>query len=96
MPFEKIDAKKRIKEKLASDSEFKKVYDESEDEYEIIKTLIRERKKIGLSQKQLSERTGLRQQVISRIENDINSPTLKNLIKIAHGLNLGITVNIKK
>lgn len=96
MPFEEINVKNRVKEKLNTDFEFKQIYNETLEKFDIIKALIRTRKETGLSQKQLSEITGLRQQVISRIENDENSPTLKNLLKIAHGLNLGITVVPKK
>ncbi len=92
MPFEKVDIKEKINKKLLEDKEFKIIYDETHDEYQIIKTLIKARKSAGLSQAKLAEKVGLHQQVISRIENDNNSPTLRNLLKIVRGLGLELTI----
>lgn len=73
------------------DSEEKKLFHEKEVEMKFIKNLVRERKKKGLSQKELAYKTGLTQQVISSFEKCDRKPTLSNLIKYLLGL--GIDIN---
>jgi transcriptional regulator with XRE-family HTH domain len=58
------------------------MWDESRTEYHILGELVKLRKEKGLSQTELAELTGNKQQVISRIENRENSPTLKTLCNI--------------
>lgn len=82
MPFEKIDVSKIIQEKLNSDPELKNMWDSSRTEYKFISELVKLRKEKGLSQADLAEMTGNKQQVISRIENKENSPTLKTICNI--------------
>ena len=43
-------------------------------EMDLIKAVIEARKKNNLSQRELSEKTGIKQPVIARIENSTNSP----------------------
>lgn len=45
MPFVKIDVDKKIEEKRQTDPEFRKVWDESRDEYKIIGEMISSKKK---------------------------------------------------
>lgn len=73
------------------DSEEKKLFNEKEVEMKFIKNLVRERKKKGLSQRDLAYKTGLTQQVISSFEKCDRKPTLPNLIKYLLGL--GININ---
>lgn len=61
-------------------------------EKEFIKSLVDSRKKQGITQKELSEKTGLTQQVVSSIETCGRRPTLINLIRYL----LGINININK
>lgn len=82
MPFVELDVKKGIEEKRQTDNKFKKAWDESRKEYALIGELISIRKKANLSQTQLADLTGNKQQVISRIENKENSPNLKTLCNI--------------
>ena len=51
-------------------------------EYAVLGRLIKIRKEKGLSQSELAEKSGNRQQVISRIENKENSPTLKTICSL--------------
>jgi len=82
MPFEKINVNKVIDDTLAADSELKQIWDESRTEYNVLGNLIKLRKEKGLSQAELAGMSGNKQQVISRIENNENSPTLKTLCSI--------------
>ncbi len=53
---------------------------------EIQQLIIRERKKQKVTQKELSQRTGLSQANISNIENGVTRPTIDSLQKIADAL----------
>ncbi len=62
-------------------------YEALRPEFEIIGALIEARKKENLTQKELSERTGIPQADISRIENGTRNPSLNLLKRIAKGMN---------
>ena len=59
------------------DETFKKEYEALEPEYEIISSLIDARKANKVTQKQLSEATGIAQSDISKIENGSANPTCR-------------------
>ena len=80
-----------LKEQL-KDETFKKEYEALEPEYEIISSLIDARKSNNVTQKQLSEATGIAQSDISKIENGSANPTLKLLQRLAEGLNMRLKV----
>lgn len=61
-------------------------YSELPPEMEYINAILRARRAQGLTQKQLAERSGIRQPNISRIESGVSSPTISTLQKIADGL----------
>lgn len=73
-------------ERLMRKPEFKKEWEAHEAKYEFGRELIRARLEKNLSQQQLAEKAGTTQAVISRIESDSVSPSLKLLSKIASGL----------
>lgn len=75
-----------------NDETFKKEYEALEPEYEIISSLIDARKLNNVTQKQLSEATGIAQSDISKIENGSANPTLKLLQRLAEGLNMSLKV----
>ena len=79
MSFQKVNINQVITEKLAADPELEQLWSESRTEYRLLGELVKLRKSKGLSQVELAELTGNKQQVISRIENRNNSPTLKTL-----------------
>ena len=76
------------------DETFKKEYEALEPEYEIISSLIDARKSNNVTQKQLSEATGIAQSDISKIENGSANPTLKLLQRLAEGLNMSLKVEL--
>jgi transcriptional regulator with XRE-family HTH domain len=70
------------------DPEFRHEYDELEPEFTIVQAMINARKNIGLTQKQLSDKTGIDQGDISRIERGEANPSLKTLKRLATGMNM--------
>lgn len=79
---------KDYKNKCLEDSNFKKEYDDLEPEYDIINAMIKARKEKGLTQKQLSELTGISQADISRIENGTRNPSLEMIKRLAAGMGM--------
>ena len=67
---------------------FKAEYDALEPEFEIIQAMIDARKARGLTQKELSERTGIAQSDISKLESGNANPSLRTLQRLAAGLGL--------
>ena len=82
MPFKQIKVSEQIEEKRKNDAEFDTLWKESRNEYKLLAELVKIRKDANLSQTELAEKSGNKQQVISRIENKENSPTLKTLCSI--------------
>ena len=90
MPFVELDVKRYIEDSLNADSELKELWDKSRTEYAVLGQLVKIRKEKGISQVELAEKSGNKQQVISRIENKENSPTLKTLCSILDVLDYDI------
>ena len=90
MPFEKLDVKKHIADTLENDAELKELWDSSRTEYRLLGELIGLRKARGLSQVELAQKSGYRQQVISRLEQRESSPTLRTLCCVADALDADI------
>lgn len=68
------------------DPEFAAEYESMRPEYEAIRAMISARLECHMTQKELAERTGIRQSNISRIESGNSSPTIDTLARIAAGL----------
>lgn len=76
---------KHLQESL-QDPEFKKEYDILAVEYEIKQAMIDARKEKHLTQKDLSELTGIQQSHISRLENCNYNPSIAYLKRIAEAV----------
>ena len=76
------------------DPEFQKAWEETELEDQIRRMLISARIENKLTQKELSEQTGIRQSNISRIENGSSMPTLATLDAIAKGIGKRLKIEI--
>jgi DNA-binding XRE family transcriptional regulator len=88
---------KELNEILASNPKAKAAYDQFEAECKLRRELANARKQQKISQTELQERTGLTQQVISRIERDNDvSPSLRNLIKYVNAIGYEITLKPKQ
>lgn len=73
-------------EKQLEDPEFRAEYEARQPEFEAMRAVIAARLACNMTQKELAERSGLRQSNISRIENGSASPTVDTLARIAAGL----------
>ena len=79
------DFRNYLKEQL-KDSEFAEEYEAQKPEYEAIRAVIAARLEQHMTQKELAQKTGIRQSNISRIESGSTSPTVETLARIAAGL----------
>ena len=72
--------------------EFRAEWDALEPEFAIIQAMIDARKHSGITQKQLSERSGIAQGDISKIENGNANPSLNTLKRLAYGMNMKLKI----
>ena len=87
---------KDYKKKALQNPEVKKEYDALAPEYDIIQAMIDARKNQNLTQKDLSDRTGITQADISRIEKGTRNPSLEMLKRLARGLGMQLKVEFIK
>ena len=80
------------KRKALENPDVKAEYDAIQPEYDIIQAMIDARNKEGLTQKELSERTGITQADISRIENGTRNPSLGMVKRLANGLGMRLKI----
>lgn len=86
---------KQFKSKALKNPVVKTEYEALGPEYELVKTIIRQRLNRGWSQTQLAEAIGSRQPVISRLEQGNSNPSLSTLQKVAKALDLSLQVSMK-
>ncbi|MGI6579387.1 MAG: helix-turn-helix domain-containing protein [Saccharofermentanales bacterium] len=72
--------------------EVKAEYDTLQPEYDIIQAMIDARNYLNITQKELSERTGITQADISRIENGTRNPSLNTVKRLAKGLGMQLKI----
>ena len=80
------------KQKLLKDPEFKRLYDESQPEFEIARAIIRARIEKKITQADLAEKMNTTQSVISRVEQARTSPSISFLKRLAAALNTTLQV----
>ena len=88
------DFKSHLQEQL-KDPSFAKEWERLRPEREYIKAIIAARIEKNLTQKELAQRTGIRQSNISRIENGKSSPTVATLQQIACGLSKTLHIEFR-
>ena len=76
----------RYLKKNLKNPEFRKEWDALETETQIMRSLIEARLEAGMTQKQLSEKTGINQSNLSRIERGNGNPSVATLERIAAAL----------
>ena len=79
-------------EKQLQNPEVRAEWDALEPEFAIIQAMIDARKTTGLTQKQLSELTGIAQGDISRIENGNANPSLNTLKRLATAMDMSLKI----
>ncbi|HHU53408.1 MAG TPA: helix-turn-helix transcriptional regulator [Clostridiaceae bacterium] len=80
------------KNKVLKNPEVKAEYDALQPEYDIIQAMIDARNSLNITQKELSERTGITQADISRIENGTRNPSLNMVKRLAKGLGMQLKI----
>lgn len=88
---EMTNFKDLLNERL-KDPGFRSEYDALEPEFAIVQAMIDARKQTGMTQKQLSELTGIAQGDISKIENGSANPSLRTLQRLAAGLGMRLKI----
>ena len=88
-----MDDFRKFLNKQLEDSDFRKGWDEMEPEYQIMKAMIAARMETGITQQQLSERTGINQSNLSRIENGNGNPSVSTLQRIASALGKKLSIS---
>ena len=95
MAFKDVNINAEIESLRQESPEFKKVWDESREEYRLIGEMVALRKQEKYTQSQLAELTGNKQQVISRIETKEMMPTLRLFCNILGALGYELQI-VKK
>ena len=85
-----------FKKRALSSPEVKQEYDSLQPEYDLIQAMIEARTSQNITQKELSEITGITQADISRIENGTRNPSLAMLKRIAAGLGMQLRLEFVK
>lgn len=75
------------------DPEFRQEYEALQPEHAVVQAMIDARRASGLTQKELSERTGIAQGDISKLENGNANPSIRTLQRLAAGM--GMTLKIE-
>ena len=75
------------------DSEFRKEYEALQPERAVLQAIIDARESSGLTQKELSERTGIAQGDISKLEKGNGNPSVRTLQRLAAGM--GMTLKLE-
>ena len=74
------------------DPEFRKEYEALQPEHAVVQAIIDARKNAGLTQKELSERTGIAQGDISKLENGNANPSIRTLQRLAAAMGMILKV----
>lgn len=85
---------KQFKKEALKNKITKAEYDALAPGYNIIRSIIHERQKMGLSQTELAKRVGTKQPVISRLESGTGNPTLDLLRRVAKALKTELHVSL--
>ncbi|MBY6758659.1 helix-turn-helix transcriptional regulator [Clostridium botulinum] len=94
MPFHKVAPEKEIKKSIERYPGLEIYIKQVDAQYKLIKSLVEFRKSTGITQKEVAERSGLTQQMVSRMEKVDYSPTLESFLK--YMLALGLEVKIEE
>lgn len=81
-----------LSEEMKND-EFRKEYEAIQPELDVIRAMVDARNSVNMTQKELSERTGISQADISKIEKGTRNPSLNLLKRLAEGM--GMTLKIE-
>ena len=83
---------RNCRNKQLEDPEFKAEWEALQPELSLVQAMIDARKVSGLTQKELSERTGIAQADISKLENGNANPSLRTLQRLAAGMGMQVKI----
>lgn len=81
---------------LLKKPEIRKEYEALKPKYDMIRSLIKRRSKLGISQKELARIIGTKQPAISRLEKGDYNTTLRTFFKVTDALDLDISLKARK
>ena len=84
---------KEYKNKRMQDSSFATEYTDIQPEMNVIRAMIDARISQNLTQKELSERTGIAQTEISKLENGTRNPSVRLLQRLAEGMDMELSIS---
>lgn len=88
-----MDDFERYLNRKMNDPVFRKEWEEGDDEHQLVKAMIQARIDSGISQQQLSERSGINQSNISRIERGEGNPSVETLSRIARAMGKKLVIS---
>lgn len=80
-----------LKEQL-KDTEFKKAYDDLEEEYALVEEIIRKRIEKEMTQEELARKMGTKQSAIARLESGHYNPSFKFLQRVAKAMDCKVKI----
>ena len=86
---------KNYLDKQLQDKEFKEEWETLEPEFSVMQAMIDARNSAGLTQKQLSEKTGITQADISKLESGNANPSLRTLQRLASGMGMKVKIEFR-
>ena len=83
---------KNLRNELMKDPAFRKEYEALQPEMDITRAILDARIHAGLTQTELSKKTGISQADISRLENGTRNPSLALLKRLAEAMNMTLRI----
>ena len=77
------------------DPEFRYEYEALEAEQEVMKSVVQERERIGMTQKEFAEKTGLAVSELNELECGYADPTIATFIRLAEGLGMKLKIELQ-
>ncbi|MHC4873274.1 MAG: helix-turn-helix domain-containing protein [Planctomycetota bacterium] len=91
---------KQLKQKALSNKDVKREYEELSVEFSLLRQFLAQRKKAGLTQKDIAEKMGTKATAVTRLESSLasgsHSPSLATLEKYAHAIGCHLTIKLVK
>ena len=81
-----------LTEELMQDDAFRREYDALQPEMDIVRAMMEARIRAGMTQMELSQKSGISQADISRLENGTRNPSLALLKRLAEAMNTTLRI----
>ena len=79
-----------LKKEITSDSQLQKQYEIEKEIYDIAVCLRKIRKEKKMTQKDIAKKTGLSQQMVSKIESYNGNPSIESFVKYCDGIGINL------